>query len=99
MASGSGRIVNGAFIGTGSAIDVLAVGFKPRRVDLHNEAGLCGAVWTDSMKDGECMKQVTDGTMSKVTTNGVTPLTAGFRLGADTDLNVATEKVHYTAHE
>jgi hypothetical protein len=99
MASGGTRIFNGSIAGTGAALDVTTPGFKPRRVDLFNEGGLCGAVWSDSMKDGECIKQVTDGTMSKVTTNGVTPLSTGFRLGTDADLNVSGEKVHFTAHE
>jgi len=99
MASGAGRIKQGAFIGTGSALDVIVIGFKPQKVELYNESGLAEAVWTESMANGEMLKRVTGGTLSKVTTTGVTPLATGFRLGADADMNVATEKVHYTAHE
>jgi hypothetical protein len=51
------------------------------------------------MADGEALKTITAGTISKVTTNGVTPLSDGFSLGADTDLNVADELIHWIAHE
>lgn len=98
MSSGVQLSKNGAFYGTGANIDVRTVGFRPRRVELYNEDGLCSAVWTDDMANAAGLKQITAGTMSKMTL-GVTPLSDGFRLGADTDLNVAGEKVYWVAHE
>lgn len=100
MASGVARVMSGAVLGTGADLDVKTVGFRPKKVELFNEDGLAKAVWTSSMADGLAMKQVTAGTLSMTAASeGVTPLADGFRLGADADLNVADEKVHWVAHE
>lgn len=103
MASGGTRIFNGSFSGTGAQLDITTPGFKPRRVDLLNVGGNCQAVWTESMADASMQKIVDSGggttDITFVTTNGVTPLVDGFRLGADADINVSAEKVHFTAHE
>ena len=99
MSSGVTRMVTGSFVGTGSAVDVKTVGFRPRRVELFNVTGLAVAHWTDAMADASMVKQVTAGTMTFPTSNGVTPLANGFRLGADGDMNVAAETVHWVAHE
>lgn len=99
MASGVRRQVRGSFAGTGSAIDISTVGFRPNRVRLLNVTGLATLEWTESMADAAGLKEVTDGTKSFITSNGVTPLAAGFRLGADGDMNVSTEVVHYIAEE
>ena len=99
MSSGVARMMTGAVIGTGANLDVRTVGFRPRKVELINETGLATAVWTDSMADAEMFKAITAGTISKQATLGITPLSDGFRIGADTDLNVADEKVHWVACE
>lgn len=99
MASGGTRQVTGSFKGTGAALDITSVGFRPKTVDLYNVAGTTIGHWTDMMADGEMLKQITAGTMSKVTTNGVTPLANGFRVGADADMNVSGELVHWVARE
>ena len=96
MGSGVKRKVTGAFYGTGAQLDVLTVGFRPTIVHLFNVDGADEGYWNDKLADGEVMKRKgVDGVMTKVTTNGVTPLANGFRLGADTDLNVDGEKVIY----
>lgn len=103
MASGGNRVVVGAFPGTGAQLDIKKVGFRPKKVELHNVTGNCSAVWTESMADASMQKTVDSGSgttdMSFPTTLGVTPLADGFRLGADTDLNVAAEIVHFVATE
>lgn len=103
MASGGGRIVCGSFPGTGAQLDVKKVGFRPKKVELYNVSGNCQAVWTESMPDAAMQKTVDSGTQQSdvayVTSNGITPLAEGFRLGADSDLNVAAEIVHFVAHE
>ena len=99
MGSGVQRIITGAVVGTGAALDVKTVGFRPRKVTLLNETGLAKGEWTNSMADGEMLKTITAGTMSKVTTNGVTPLSNGFTIGADADVNAADELIHYVAEE
>ena len=99
MGSGTSKVRNGAFKGSGAALEVRQCDFRPTAVQVINEDGLCQGWWTNTMADGDVMKQVTDGTISKVTTNGITPLSDGFSLGADADLNVAGELVHWIAYE
>jgi len=99
MGSGVQRQVTGKLIGTGADLEVRTVTFRPAKVELYNEDGVCHAVWTKTMADDAMMKTVTAGTVSVVTSNGITPLSDGFALGADTDLNVSGEAVHWVASE
>lgn len=99
MSSGVQLSKNGGVVGTGADIDVTVVGFRPRRVDLTNTGGLATSYWLDSLPDASAVKRVTDGTMTFPLTLGITPLSNGFRIGADTDMNVAGEQIFYTAHE
>lgn len=100
MSSGVQLSVNGAVNGkTTTDVDVTTIGFRPRRVTLMNEDGLASAEWNDTMADGEMLKRVTSGTLTKVTTTGITPLANGFRIGQDADINVVDELIHFVAHE
>ena len=100
MGSGVSRVQTGSVLGaTAADVDVRTVTFRPSRVELYNETGLARAVWQDSMADGEMMKQVTAGTISQVTATGITPLSDGFRIGQDADLNVVAELIHWVAFE
>lgn len=99
MGSGRSREVIGTFVGTGADLDIEKVGFSPNRIEVHNVDGLCMAVWTNVMADDSMLKTITAGTMSKVTTDGITPLSGGFTLGADTDLNVSGEEGFYIASD
>lgn len=103
MASGVQYTRRGSFTGTGAQLDVKGLGFRPKSVKLYNVTGNCSAVWTESMADASMQKLVDSGSgttdYSFPTTNGITPLSDGFRLGADTDLNVASEIVHWEASE
>ena len=99
MASGTSRVVRGSFVGSGAALNVRTVGFRPRTVNLWNIDGLAKAHWQDTFPDASAWKVITAGTQSYITTNGVTPLSDGFQLGADADLNVSGEVVHWEAVE
>jgi hypothetical protein len=100
MSSGFQLRKHGAVIGTGANLDVRVVGFRPRSVDLFNETGLVIAHWTETMTQGRGIKQITAGTMSQIAAGlGITPLSDGFRIGADTDVNVDGEKIHWVANE
>ena len=103
MSSGVQRSVRGTFIGTGAQLDIKTVGFRPGKVKLLNVTGLCVAEWTNTMADASMLKTVDSGSGTTdivfPTTNGITPLADGFRLGADADLNVAAEVVHFEATE
>lgn len=99
MASGVSRVMTGAVVGTGSAINVKTVGFRPRKVELFNVASGDVMEWSNTMPDAYGLKRVAAGTGSYVTSGGVTPLAAGFTLGTDSDLNAAGETVHWVAYE
>ena len=106
MSSGVRRVMRGSFVGTGANIDIKGevAGFSPGRVALWNVTGNCQAVWTESMPAGAMVKLVDSGSgttdQAYVTGgNGVTPLTDGFRLGADAELHVAGEVVHWEVTE
>lgn len=98
-----GHIARGTVEGTGAALTI-QLGFTPEYVRLVNEDGLASLEWFSAMTDGHGLKTVTAGTMSKITSNGVTPYSgtagansAGFTIGADTDINVSGETLHYVA--
>lgn len=99
MSSGVSRVVTGSVTGTGSAINVDTVGFSPSYVKLLNVGGLVKAEWTKEMADASALKQVTAGTISLITSNGVTPRSAGFTIGADADINASGELIRFVAFE
>lgn len=101
MGSGVSRTFVGSVTGTGAALDVKKVGFRPRNVRVVNVAagGLCYGEWIEGMADASVVKTLTDGTISVPVTLGITPLADGFTLGADTDLNVLGEVVRFVCHE
>jgi len=99
MASGMNRLSVGSVVGTGSAINVTKVGFRPRLVRLYNTGGNCQAFWCSEMADASAQKTVDSGSgttdISTITSNGITPLANGFTIGADTDLNASGETIVY----
>lgn len=96
----SDRVVYaGSFKGTGSSLSITTLGFRPRVLKLMNIDGLCELKWQKGMADASGVKTITAGTISHITSGGITPLNNGFTLGADTDLNVDGEEVHFEAHD
>lgn len=72
----------GTVEGTGAAISI-TLRSVPNYVRLMNVDGLVTLDWTDDMPDAYGLKTVTDGTISYITSDGVTPL------GDDEGLTVA----------
>jgi hypothetical protein len=105
MSSGVNRLMVGSFNGTGSAITIKGLGFPqgPRVVELRNVDGNAIATYIKPMADASMQKAADSGAgetdLSFETTNGITPVTDGFTVGADTDLNVSGELVYYAAFE
>lgn len=99
MSSVTTRTIVGSVIGTGAELTVKPSGGGgyPIKVKLNNSDGLATATWTESMGNtGAMTKRITDGTMSKVSgSTGITPVFGGFTLGADADINVDGEKIHW----
>lgn len=98
-----GHFITGTIVGTGAALTI-QTGFKPDHVRVVNETGLANVEWFKSMPNGHGIKTITAGTMSKITANGITPYEGsrgadapGFTIGADADINVATEVLHWIA--
>lgn len=96
----SRNIVVGTVEGTGAAINI-SVGFTVASAKFTNIDGLCTLTWTSDMPAASGMKAVTAGTISKITSNGVSPyagttaLSEGVTLGADADVNVNGETLVY----
>jgi len=94
-----GQMATGSYLDTGTvaAYDFTTLGFTPRRVELINETSGDTLVWTEHMADSEGYKRVAAGTGALITSNGIIPLENGFTLGLDTDINVTSEQVSWTA--
>ena len=95
------KVMTGAYIGTGAALNVDSVGFMPGFVQLFNKTGLVIAAWTQEMGDGAAHKVINHDTAQNVfvTANGITPRPTGFQVGTDADLNTVGETVYWVAHE
>ncbi len=100
------NIVTGTQDGTGASIDI-ELGFIPDWVMVINteSATMEELQWYRGMADASAVKTVT-GTVArtKITTLGITPLgdgasdtIRGFRIGADTDVNVSGEALFWMA--
>lgn len=98
MSSGVLNSATGSVEGTGAAIDIVC-GFRPGHVKLVNRGGLVLAEWFAPMPNASAAKTVTNGTTSFITSNGITPAATGFRIGADTDINVDGELIYWKADE
>jgi hypothetical protein len=100
MASGVSKTRVGSVIGTGADLEVRGLEFRPRVVRIFNvSADNARAEWMEGMADDSAYKVITDGTQSIITSNGITPLSDGFGIGADADLNVSGELIRWVAHE
>lgn len=100
----SDQVRTGTVTGTGAAINV-AVGFTPSVVHIFNETDPGMYIWTDTMANAEMVKLV-DGTVALTfpTTNGVSTYAGaiaatpeGFTIGADSDMNAASDVLHWVA--
>lgn len=91
----------GSYVGTGSAFNITTLGFRPRSVKLWNLTGLTTAVWFAGMPDASAFKQVNHDTAQNVyvTSNGITPLSNGFTVGTDADINTDAETVYFEASD
>ena len=95
------NVTFGTQIGTGAIINI-ECGFVPSYVCVENigSAGLEKLEWWAGMADNSAIKTVAAGTRTKPTTLGITPRNTtflGFSIGADTDVNVLTERLVWKA--
>lgn len=101
MASGVNRVVVGGVIGTGAAMNIDTVGFRPKLVRVVNVGStLSRAEWFRGMADAAMIRTITNGTISAEAANGITPRANGFTLGATAGgVNTVDEQLYYEAHE
>jgi len=99
MSSGVSRVFTGSFVGTGAIFTEARVGFTPRKVEIFNTSGVATLVFVDTMAADSGVKTITAGTVSVITSGGITVNGSGFLLGADTDVNVSGEVCHFVAYE
>lgn len=99
MASGAAKVAYGASLGTGANLDVRTVGFRPRSVEIINVDSADQLKWVEGMADGAGLKTLAAGASSVLTSAAVTPLSDGFRVGTDADINVASETMRWIATE
>ena len=100
------NIASGKVAGTGAALNV-SIGFKPRVVCLINVAagGLISIDWNVDMGEATGFKRIATGVASQLAALGVSQYagsqganTEGFTIGADADMNVNGEYIHYIAY-
>ena len=82
--------------GTAAAFDI-TTGFKPRYVKVVNNTSRDEIVWIEGMADASGNKRVAAGTGTLITTLGITPLSYGFTVGLDLDINVTSEQLSWIA--
>jgi len=102
------RMATAPFVGTAASL-AIDLDFTPRYVMVMNRDGLAKMEWARGMADASAIKTITDGTISEITTLGITineKFTRdeagdgpGFTIGADTDVNVSAEAGFWLALE
>ena len=102
----SGGLKVGTVPGTGSAIDV-PLGFTPAVIMLWNETDPGLFIWSAKMADAEALKLTDAVALTFPTSNGISVYAGsdtpgseeskGFTIGADSDLNAASDVIHYAA--
>ncbi len=101
-----GRMAQGTVEGSASTIDI-DLEFTPSAVYLMNIDGLATLWWNAAMAPDSGLKAVTDGTISFVTSDGITPILStvletdspGFTIGTETDVQQNGETIHWCAWE
>lgn len=95
---GVSRVATGRYLDTGTvAAYDFTCGFTPKYVKVVNVTSRDELEWFEGMADASAVKTVAAGTRTLITTLGITPLTDGFTLGLDTDVNVSNEQVSWIA--
>lgn len=94
------NIAVGRYISSDTAAAfTITTGFKPRYVKVVNlnASGDVTVEWFEGMADDSAILRGIDGAQSLITTLGITPLSYGFTVGLQTDLNVISEQLSWMA--
>ena len=102
MASGTSRVVTGAYTGTGAALSIIddKVGFKPRKVTIFRATtAIDKAAHVEGMAAASFFKTAAAGARTLVATQGITLQEKGFSLGTDAAINTLGDTYYFAAHE
>lgn len=92
------NVAVGAYITSSTAAAfTITTGFEPRYVKVVNETSGDQIEFFEGMADSEGFKRVAAGTGAMVTSHGIIPLSYGFTVGLDTDINVINEQLSWIA--
>lgn len=98
-----GHVAMGTVEGTGSAINI-QTGFTPNYVELINEDDPTTLKWHQGMGAGHGLKLTDAPALTKITSDGISVYdgtsggdSAGFTIGADSDVNVSGQTLYYLA--
>lgn len=97
MASaGDQPLVTGTYVGTGSALSIDTVGFKPKYIRFVNATTGAEAEYSDTMA-ADSVRTSDSGVDAFATTGGVTLADTGFDLGTNAVVNTSANVVHWIA--
>jgi len=102
MASGTSRVVTGAYTGTGAALSIIGdkVGFKPRKLEIYRSTtAIDKAEHLEGMPAASFFKTAANGVRTLVVVQGITLQEKGFSLGTDASVNNLGDTYYYAAHE
>lgn len=94
MASPSNRILTGTTHATGADQVCDLPGIRPDSVELFGANGV-SMFWHSGMADDSAWKTLANGTRSLVTSDGITPTSTGFGLGADAEINTGGQAITF----
>lgn len=90
------RMASGTFIEDSSAVAfTVTVGFKARYVEVTNEDDRTSMRWYEGMADAEAIVTVANGTVTLVTSNGITVSARTVIIGLDTNVNVVSKNISW----
>lgn len=92
------NIAVGRYLTDGTAAAyTITTGFLPRFVRVINLTDKNENEWLEGMADASALHSVAAGTRTLITTLGITPLSYGFTVGLDTDVNVSAKQISWIA--
>lgn len=91
------KVVAGTVEGTGSAIAITSVGFKPVAVIVWNQDDPVLGFWLYTMTDDHLALLMDTPALTHETSGGITPGERGFSIGTNSDLNVSAQTLHWLA--
>jgi len=92
------NVAVGRYLEDDTAVEFdIECGFKPRYVCVINVTDREMIEWYEGMADASALYQAAAGTRTLITTLGITPLTDGFTVGLQLNVNVVNKQLSWIA--